>query len=137
MDAEYKHKHYVDNKERYKKLHKKWIETHKEINKKYKDAWYKDNAKRLREWRLNDKKIVYEYYGNKCACCGEDNPKFLSIDHVNNDGYKERKSRGGSSDQIIRNIIKNKFPDTYQLLCFNCNLGKARNGGVCPHKDID
>ena len=137
MDAEYKHNHYIKNKERYKELHKKWVENNKGINKKYKDRWYKDNAEKLRSIRLNAKLIVYEAYGNKCSCCGESNIKFLSIDHVNNDGYKERKGRGGSSDHIMRNIIKNKFPDTYQLLCFNCNLGKARNGGICPHKDMD
>jgi hypothetical protein len=97
--------------------------------------WYRKNAPRLRDIRLKTKKIVFEHYGNKCACCGEDNIKFLSIDHVNNDGYKERKGKGGSSDFIHRKIIKNNFPDTYQLLCFNCNLGKARNNGVCPHID--
>lgn len=137
MDAEYKHKHYVENKDRYRKLNKEWLNQNKEHYRTYKAEWYKSKAEELKERRLFDKKIVYEAYGNKCSCCGENNIKFLSIDHVNNDGYKERKGRGGSSDQIMRNIIKNNFPNTYQLLCFNCNLGKARNSGVCPHKDID
>lgn len=26
--------------------------------------------------------------------------------------------------------------DRYQLLCFNCNCGRHRNGGVCPHKGV-
>jgi hypothetical protein len=30
--------------------------------------------------------------------------------------------------------VKNAFPDTITLLCFNCNCGKGRNKGVCPHK---
>ena len=25
-------------------------------------------------------------------------------------------------------------PDTIQILCFNCNCGRARNGGICPHE---
>lgn len=23
----------------------------------------------------------------------------------------------------------------FQLLCYNCNLGRYHNGGTCPHKD--
>lgn len=132
---EYQHKHYVDNKDKYKEHHKRWLEKNEKYYKRYKDGWYRDNALRLKDYRQEQKQIVYDHYGNKCACCGESNQKFLSIDHVNNDGHKERKGKGGSSDRIIRNIIKTNFPDTYQILCFNCNLGKARNNGVCPHID--
>jgi hypothetical protein len=111
------------------------LDKNKHQYKLVKQKYYRINAPRLKEIRLKQKKTVFDYYGNKCNCCGENNIKFLSIDHINNDGYKERKGRGGSSDQIHRNIIKNNFPDTYQILCFNCNLGKARNNGVCPHID--
>jgi hypothetical protein len=135
MDKEYKRKHYIENKEKYKENQKRWLEKNSKYYKEYKGGWYRDNATRLKDYRLKQRTIVYRHYGNKCACCGEDNIKFLSIDHVNNDGHNERKSRGGSSDQIIRRIILNNFPDTYQVLCFNCNLGKSRNGGICPHID--
>jgi hypothetical protein len=26
--------------------------------------------------------------------------------------------------------------DTFQVLCFNCNIGRERNGGMCPHKAV-
>lgn len=93
-------------------------------------------AEKQRRLTMRSKALVYEHYGSICNCCGESEPKFLSIDHVNNDGYKERKSRGGSSQMLYRNIIKQNFPDTYQILCMNCNTGKSRNNGICPHKTV-
>lgn len=81
---------------------------------------------------------VYEGYGNKCQCpdCPESDPRFLTVDHVNNDGHIERQGKKGSGGEpMYRRIVRDGFPPTFQLLCFNCNLGKARNGGVCPHLD--
>ena len=86
---------------------------------------------RTKEYQRKVKEIVYETYGNKCACCGEVERLFLSIDHVNNDGSKE-KSRNPYS--IYLKIIRLSFPKDYQLLCMNCNHGKSRNKGICPHK---
>ena len=77
---------------------------------------------------------VYSAYGDKCACCGETNQKFLSIDHVNQDGYDLRPFHG-KGRQLFTHIEREGYPDSFQLLCFNCNLGRARNGGVCPHKE--
>lgn len=74
--------------------------------------------------------LVYEAYGGiKCNCCGEDEELFLSIDHVNNDGYKE----GLNSQQLVDKLIRENFPEGYQILCRNCNYGKHLNGGTCPH----
>ena len=42
---------------------------------------------------------------------------------------------GGGAKALYRCVKKLKFPkDRFQLLCANCNQGKRRNGGVCPHK---
>lgn len=85
-----------------------------------------------RERHANARKIVIAGYGGRCQCCGETEPYFLTIDHVNNDGAKERKYL--SSSQLYIYLIRNGFPrDRYQLLCFNCNLGRQINGGICPH----
>ena len=80
---------------------------------------------------------VFEAYGGyKCNCCGENKPMFLSIDHVDNDGAIERKSGKycGSGTGFYQWLRKNKFPLGYQVLCMNCNTGKHKNGGVCPHQ---
>lgn len=78
------------------------------------------------------KRTVIEHYGGKCTCCGEKNIWFLSIDHVNNDGYKLGRSRPGTK---YSNIISKNFPKDLQLLCYNCNQGKNNpiNKFVCPH----
>jgi len=40
------------------------------------------------------KTILYKELGDKCVCCGERDWMFLSVDHVNNDGWKIRKEKG-------------------------------------------
>ena len=80
---------------------------------------------------------VFEAYGGyKCNCCGENEPMFLSIDHVDNNGAIERKlgKYCGSGTGFYQWLRKNKFPLGYQVLCMNCNTGKHKNGGVCPHQ---
>jgi hypothetical protein len=89
--------------------------------------------KRKRKVRPQNKKIVFEHYGNKCECCGESEPLFLTIDHINNDGYADKK-KGLTGPHLYAKIIKENFPSTFRLLCWNCNCGRRLNGGVCPHK---
>lgn len=83
------------------------------------------------------KKIIFDFFGNKCACCGEVEPKFLTVDHINNDGHIRRKGdhNGGSNfyKSVVRAIRSGKPPEDLQLLCRNCNWGKHANGGICPH----
>ncbi|KKN06006.1 hypothetical protein LCGC14_1081520 [marine sediment metagenome] len=77
---------------------------------------------------------IYSKGKNKCECCGEKNKQFLSIDHIKNNGAKHRKENNISSSTMFYNwLIDNDFPEDYQVYCFNCNLGKHINGGVCPH----
>jgi hypothetical protein len=80
--------------------------------------------------------VVYRAYGGyKCACCGETEKLFLSIDHVNNDGAEHKRSmKLNTGEQLHRWLIRNNFPDGFQVLCMNCNWGKHRNNGVCPHQ---
>jgi len=85
--------------------------------------------------RAKFKAQVYEAYGGYvCACCGETEPLFLSIDHVNNDGYEMRKAGIHNTAVMYEHLVKAGFPPGYQVLCMNCNFGKARNNGVCPHQ---
>jgi hypothetical protein len=79
-----------------------------------------------------EKQRVFEAYGLKCECCGEANPCFLTIDHINNDGAAERQA---GVRNIYRKIIRDGFPDTYRLLCFNCNCARYHQG-ICPHQIV-
>ena len=70
-----------------------------------------------------------------CNCCKEKfSHEFLAIDHI--DG---RKSMGHKKDFGGKNlynwIIKNKFPDGLQVLCYNCNAAKEH--GKCPHQKLN
>jgi hypothetical protein len=81
------------------------------------------------------KDLAYEAYGGYvCACCGETERMFLTLDHVNNDGNVHRKHHGlGAS--LYKWLEKNGYPKgLIQVLCMNCNIGKWRNKGVCPHQ---
>lgn len=75
-------------------------------------------------------------YGGRCTCpsCPETNNKFLTLDHVDNDGNQHRSTSGAS--HIWRWAKNNGFPKTLRLMCANCNLGRSWNGGKCPHQEI-
>lgn len=79
------------------------------------------------------------YGGPVCACCGESDIRFLSLDHIHNNGADERRAMTGQnrvpSTNQYRALKKAGFPSGYQVLCMNCNWGKRMNGGVCPHQD--
>ena|SRR5262249_2870286 len=85
-----------------------------------------------RRYRADWWRTILNHYGQRCACCGEGEAKFLTFDHRRNDGAHVRKVQGGAS--CYRWIIKNGFPKSLRILCYNCNCGRARNGGTCPHK---
>lgn len=88
-----------------------------------------------KEYHRKAKEEVVGWYGGKCSCCGEDNISFLTIDHVGSDGGKHRKSIGDQS--MVQWVHKNGKKDYLQILCFNCNLGRSIDGGVCPHVGRD
>jgi hypothetical protein len=132
----------------------RWMQKNKERVRAVQSIWYAKNKEkekvkymqRREEKKLIDKKTklecfrAYGEFNPKCACCGESQYKFLSIDHVNNDGHLDKKTdrkrrRGGIG--LYRYLRKRGFPDKdrYQVLCMNCNHGKMLNNGICPHKD--
>ena len=94
------------------------------------------HIRKRHEYSAVVRNTVLEHYGKVCSCCGEKNVKFLTIDHMNNDGYVQRRLDKSRRAGSYGWIVKNGFPTDLQVLCFNCNSGKALNGGVCPHKQI-
>jgi len=95
--------------------------------------------KRSREYTQKIKAEVIQHYGGKCTCCGEQNLKFLTIDHANNDGKAHRNAMGRKDwggKELYKWLRKNNYPTGFQVQCFNCNLGRSINGGICPHKEV-
>jgi hypothetical protein len=123
------------NKKDQQEYSKKYYENHKEEYKNNGKKYQKNNRsainERYRAYRARDKKIVFEHYGNKCVCCGEDNIKFLTIDHIDGGGHIHRQKVGS---RVYSSIITDGFPLNYQILCYNCNCAKGIYG-ICPHQE--
>ena len=141
---EYDKKWYQDHKEEINEQTKQYYLNHKKETKERQAQYYRDNKKeileRLAKYRQSHKKeekdrkhrvyleqrlIVMNHYGGKCAFCGNTNVNHLCIDHINNDGAEHRKTIGR---QICRWLIKNNFPDGFQVLCYNHNAEKQFSG---------
>lgn len=76
-------------------------------------------------------------YGGRCSCCGETNMLFLQLDHAKNDGSAHRKEVGRTAEKMYIWARTNGFPkDVFQVMCANCNHGRMRNGGICPHQQV-
>lgn len=140
------------NREHIKKIEHNWYETHKEkliaASNKWKKShpdWYKKyywkhkdmlNKKqriryREREAEVNKRlrlEVLSHYSGGTphCRVCKITNPQYLAIDHINNDGYIQKK-QGVYGIVLYRWLKRNNFPEGYQILCHNHNYAKHRH----------
>jgi hypothetical protein len=62
---------------------------------------------------------------------------FLTLDHSNDDGGKRADGRKEGGYSFYKKLKRLEYPQNLGLrtLCWNCNCGRARNGGICPHKE--
>lgn len=91
-----------------------------------------DNNRQKKARAEGYKKIVFNHYGSFCHCCGIDEPEFLTLEHVGGGGGEHRKKRTHPS-LVFLDIIRAGSPDTYSVLCYNCNMAR-RWGHTCPHQ---
>jgi len=89
--------------------------------------------------RQDLRREVIHAYGGVCACCGEKEIKFLTIDHINGGGRDHRKKFVGydyvtSGAPFYSALKRAGWPSTegLQVLCWNCNVAKFHYG-MCPH----
>lgn len=118
--------------------------NHKIERKKYEDEYYHKNHERIchksKKYCDNLKLIVFNYYSNniiQCNCCGEKHIEFLQIDHINCGRIihgKNKRNNELCGPKLYRWLIKNNFPEGYQVLCANCNFSKGVFG-KCPHQN--
>lgn len=99
-------------------------------NKSCKRLQWAANFKKHRE---STKRKLLEIYGSECACCGEDFPDFLTLEHKLRDGTKHRE-KAGSSLQTWKDAIESVDFDRYEILCMNCNWAK-RFSGECKGQE--
>lgn len=107
---------------------------------RYATEWNKNHPERRRKTALNyyyklQNSAILAYGGYKCACCGVTEPLFLNLDHVRNDGKSHREMLGTlGGAKLYKWLRDNNYPEGFQVLCSNCNHGKSRNKGICPHQ---
>lgn len=98
-------------------------------------TWRNGLERRQRRWALKQ----YSFTGDTpmCFCCGETIEEFLTFDHSQSHSRKDYNEPAGasamSSIRLVRWLLKTHRAGM-RVACYNCNLGRERNGGVCPHE---
>ena len=89
----------------------------------YRKHWKSDygirTLTRKRKRYAELRQAVIAKLGNKCIRCGFADFRALQIDHIDGNGYKERKRIVANAPGWYRRILVD--PSGYQVLCANCN----------------
>lgn len=137
--AEYNREWCRKNPEKVREYQRKYRASHpekdRERHREYSRRLRLTNPEKLRIKSLKGRRKarleVLTHYSNgemKCACCGENEVKFLTLDHIN--GRSDGQRAAGTA--LVQWIRKMKYPSGFQVLCFNCNCAKGF-WGKCPH----
>ena len=152
---EYDKTRYKENKEILVKQHNVWCKNNRGKATLYMKKWRSNNKDKLSEqnkrYRLKNSIKLHDYNRNRskeqklrcynhysnyninCNCCGERRIEFLSIDHIYDNG-KERRKIHAHGRRLYSWIIRNNFPNEFQILCMNCNFAKGHDKNhICPH----
>ncbi len=124
--------------------------ANKEDEKRYKEGWYAEHPEYSKTWQRDSywqhptfsRLLAKEdRYLNKikalmhcsnpigsliCNNCGEQDIDVLCIDHINGGGNRHNKTLNSQGTNICLWLIKNNYPEGYQVLCANCNMKKTR-----------
>ncbi len=126
-------KYYIEDKEEHKKRSVKWQKDNPEKQREIRRKTYQKNKerenKRSREYTLRRRVQVLKAYGGQtpsCSKCKETEVRVLELDHIHNDGKKERNELKKLGSGFYGHLIKNNYPNKkrYQILCKNCNYLK-------------
>lgn len=127
---EYSRNYYALHKKKVDERNRKWRKENKEKTNNYNKKYRKESPEKRRQYDYDaGRKLklgVFIHYGEGKICCkncGITDPDLLTIDHINDNGAEERKTKGLGKNfyQWLKN---NNFPPGYQILCWNCNHKK-------------
>lgn len=94
-------------------------------------SYVNSREKRLasaRDYQLRTKlEVLSRYSGGKprCASCGEEDVRFLGLDHLDGGGKAHKREIGGAGGFVYLWARKNGYPPMFQVLCHNCNVRKS------------
>ncbi len=101
-------------------------EARLEWQRQYREANREVLRARVAASEAKPRAAVFAHYGTACACCGTTGR--LTIDHVNGGGAEHREQLFGTARKggtpFYRWLIRQGFPDGYQVLCAACNASK-------------
>ena len=137
-----------------KKKNKAYTQRHEVIARKKKYQSSPESKKNYKEIRDTNRFKVLQHYSKTlsnsdipcCNCCGlDEHMDFLALDHIAGkkqmDFESELVKLGYSSklkgEKLLNWIIKNDFPEGFQILCHNCNHAKFHNNNECPHETME
>ncbi len=118
------------SKEYHREHSRKWYDENRELALKRSKKWNQEHTKKMKQlwadrWKVLKTEVLTHYSGVSppaCTACGESQLPCLSIDHINNDGYKEGRARSGT--RLYLRLKKEEYPPNFQVLCANCQCIK-------------
>lgn len=136
---DYNKRWYARNAEEQRETARAYYRENTEDRKQYARKYREQNPERVsksrRQAERKRKMAAFDAYGGRaCKCCGETILTFLTIDHINGCSPEKREEQGLGSG-LYSWLKKHNYPPGFQVLCFNCNLGRQINGGICPHRE--
>ena len=93
-----------------------------------------------RQSRARTRLKLFETFGYQCNCCGERNPNFLTLQHIEAGTNPYQRKRvdgkytcGKIQSQVLAEAIRSGDRSKYEVLCMNCNWAHGHYG-ECPHR---
>src|SRR5579862_852097 len=87
-------------------------DARRRASEKYRNANREICIQRTKENYRKLKQEVLRAYGGKCECCGEAHLEFLTLDHINGDGFEHRDNlTKGSPSRFYYCVKKAGYPD--------------------------
>jgi len=116
-----KHRDYMKT---YYQAHPEWKVKMQEYTKNHRV----ESRTAVRKYSRQMKIQIFTHYCKGeplCVACGITDLDVLCIDHINGGGNKQRRQLNiGSGKMFYSWLIRNNYPEGYQVLCANCNLKK-------------
>lgn len=84
-------------------------------------------AKHSRDAKARLRQSVLDAYGRTCSICGFSDERALTLDHILNNGSKERKELG-ERGVYYRALQLENHPE-YRILCMNCQFIERHKAG--------